>query len=583
MSKHWVHLSVVIIFSLLGIKALFHPGLFTAHDIWHQVVRFHYFYQSINDGQFPPYWVDQLANGFGYPLFTFSYNLPWLIGVLFLKIGFDLSTSIKFLFGLSYLLSGVAMYLFTYSLLRDKLSALLSSIVYLWLPYHFLIIFVSASMGVAFVFFFLPIVLLGIHLLSIKSNIGILILGIGLSGIILSHIMHLVFTLPLVLIFITWELTIVKSKVLFIKNIILGIMITTLVTSFYLIPAFSYNQLTRVNEETGITKLYERNFINFNQLIYSKWGFSPIVNNAKNGEISFQLGITQWISVISLLLLIIFKKLNELLRSKTAGYPAESSSVNHSSPKPADGIFWFKDKNDQSLSIYLLISFIICIILMLDYSLNLWKFFIKFVSLDFPFRLLLPATFIASLSSGIVLKSISNNLKILILIFLILLTVYTNRNHINVNQYTNFPLKSYLELETEKTTNTFNEYLPVKANPKLLNKPWNEIVGENLSVNDVSEKTNTLSFFVTTSKNQIAHLGQFYFPGQTLYIDNKISPFDIDRDGLISFMLPQGTHSIMVKYEETPVIKVSKFLTFLGILTVLHQLAKNLNKKFTFN
>ena len=36
---------------------------------------------------------------------------------------------------------------------------------------------------------------------------------------------------------------------------------------------------------------------------------------------------------------------NELLRSRTVEYPAESSSVNHSSPQQADGVFWFKNKN----------------------------------------------------------------------------------------------------------------------------------------------------------------------------------------------------------------------------------------------
>lgn len=550
MPKHFFFILTVLLFSLLGIKALFHPGLFTAHDIWHQVVRLHYYYQAINDGQFPPYWIGQLANNFGYPLFNFSYQLPWIIGALFIKLGFDFFTSLKFLFILSYILSGITMYFFVYHLLKDRLSALLSSILYLWLPYHFLVIFVGASMGVAFIFVFLPFVFLGIHLLTTKPRIGIGILSIGLAGIILSHIMHLIFILPALLVFSFWEFTNTKSKISFLRNIILSLILASLISAFYLIPAFVYNQYTRVHLEDGIAKLYERNFVNFNQLLYSKWGFSPIVNNAKNGEISFQLGITQWISMIILLILIPFKKFNS---------------------------------SNRALNIFLFIGFIFNLFLMLDISLPLWKFLVKFIALDFPFRLLLPTAFIASIYAGIILTGLSQRLKVITLICLISLAIYTNRNHINVNQYTNFPIDTYLDLETEVTTNTFNEYLPIKANPSLLRKPWNEIVGEKLSVSSVTQTTNTLSFNVSSSTEQPVSLGQFYFPGQNLFVNNQISKFDIDKEGRMSLILPAGNHHILIKYQDTLLIKISKFLTLVGILITVFLFSPKLRKKITFN
>lgn len=550
MREHLFYLLTVFIFSLLGIKALFHPGLFTAHDIWHQVVRLHYYYQAINDGQLPPYWVGQLANSFGYPLFNFSYHLPWIIGGLFMRLGIDFSTSLKFLFILSYLLSGITMYLFVYYLLKDKLSALLSSILYLWLPYHFLIIFVGASMGVAFVFVFLPVIFLGLHLLTTKPRIGIGILGIGLTGIILSHIMHLIFILPALLVFFFWEFINIKSKISFLRNIILSLILAILISSFYLIPALIYSQYTRVHLEDGIAKLYERNFITFNQLLYSKWGFSPIVNNAKNGEISFQLGIAQWISIIILFLLIPFKKFIS---------------------------------SGRSLVIFLFIGFIFNLFLMLDVSSPLWKFLVKFITLDFPFRLLLPITFITSICAGIILTNLPQKLKIITLIFLISIAIYTNRNYINVNQYTDFPISTYLDLESEVTTNTFNEYLPIKANPKLLGKPWNEIVGEKLSVSSVNQTTNTLSFDVSSSTEQSVSLGQFYFPGQNLFVNGQLSKLDIDKEGRMSFTLPTGNHHIVIKYQETLLIKISKSLTIVGILITFFLFSSSLRKKATFN
>lgn len=532
----WLPFAVILLFSLIGMKALFHIGLFTAHDIWHQVVRLHYYFQAVNDGQFPPYWIEQLANNFGYPLFLFSYQLPWMIGSLFMKTGFDISATIKILFFLSYIASGMSMYFFVNNLLKNRFSALLSGVLYLWLPYHFLIIFVGASMGIAFVFVFLPLIFLGINLIREKSKFGISLLSLGLSGVILSHVMHLVFLFPVILIFFLWEFLISKKKIVFLKDICLSLMLGILISSFYLIPATYYNQFTKAHQETGFSEVYKRNFINLNQLIYSKWGYSPIVNNAKNGEISFQLGFAQWISIIILTLLIISKRLSDSYRS---------------------------------LSISVLLMFATNVFLMLDYSRSIWSIAVKLTTIDFPFRLLLSVDFIASVSAGIVLMNIKRNLQALVFISLILVAIYTNRNHINVNQHTNFPISTYLNLETEITTNTFNEYLPIQADSKLLNKPWNEIQGENLSVSNTKQATNSLSFDVNVAKERNVSLGQFYFPGQILYLDNMKTQFNVDKSGLINFTIPQGVHIVVIKYQETLLIKISKYLTLIGLLITL--------------
>ena len=528
-----VYLVIILIFSFLGMGALFHPGLFTAHDITHQVVRLYYYSQAVNDGQLPPYWTNQLANGFGYPLFLFSYHLPWLIGVPLLKLGFSIPNAIKTLFFLSYFFSGITMYFFVNNLLKNKLSALLSSIIYLWLPYHFLIILVGASMGISFIFVFLPLIFLGIHQIGKKSKLGETILALGISGVILSHIMHAVFLLPSILFFLIWELTIIRQKFQFLKNTIFGLILGILISSFYLVPATYYKQFTRAQQEGGFYELYKRNFINFGQLIYAKWGYGPIINNAKNGESSFQLGFGQWIATITLIVLIVLRKIKKI---------------------------------DRTLSLFLLGAFVFNIFLMLDFSKFVWDTIIKLVVVDYPFRLLLPATFIASVCAGIILVNIRGNLRILVFIFFTLVAIYTNRNHINANQYTNLSISSYLDLETEKTTNTFHEYLPLRANPKLLDKPWNEILGNNLSASNLRQTTNLLYFDLEVFKETTVSIGQFYFPGQTLYLDNKITNFDVDKEGRITLVIPTGNHSLAIKYQETPLIRFSKYLTLASIV-----------------
>jgi len=231
-------------------------------------------------------------------------------------------------------------------------------------------------------------------------------------------------------------------------------------------------------------------------------------------------------------------------------------------------------QKNLSLSFYILISFAISIFLMLDFSAFIWKPLVRIVAVDFPFRFLLPATFIASVCAGIVLANANKGWQSFILISLTLVALYTNRNHLNVNQYTNFPISTYLELETEITTNTFNEYLPLQADTKLLGKPWNEVQGEKLSVSNLKRATNLLSFDLNAAKETTASSGQFYFPGQTLYLDNKVVDFSIDKEGRISFKVPEGTHTVMIKYQETPLIKLSKSLTIIGIFLMIFLLFK---------
>ena len=515
-------------------KALFHPGLFTAHDIWHQVVRFHYFSKAASEGYFPAYWISELAQGYGYPLFIFSYQLPWIIGLLFSNLGFSLENVIKTLFFLSFLGSGIFMYFFAKSFLKDSFAALLSSIIYMWAPYHFLIIFVGASMGIAFIFTFLPLLFLGLNLIRVKSPYGSIIFALGLSGIILSHVMHIIYLSPIILLFIIWSFINVKEKTKYLKTLFLSVTLGFLISAFYLIPAFYYNNSTRVHKEEGVVKLYERNFVDIKQLIYSKWGFSPIVNNAKDEEISLQIGIGQWLSIFTAGLLIVIRR---------------------------------KSLKLSGITFIFLLLILVNIFFMLDYSKTIWKFIINFIFLDYPFRFILPVVFLSSILSGIVFISINNKLRILFFVTILAITIYTNRNYINVNQYTHLPISYYLD--TDATTNSFNEYLPINASPSLLKTSNPYIEGDGVSVKNISYKTNSVSINLLSERISSASAGQFYFPGQKLYIDGKQTNVRIDEEGRISFNLTQGVHNVLIKYEESEIINISKTLSIMGLLFML--------------
>ena len=154
---------IILCAGIIGMKALFHPGFYTSHDGTHQVVRLMHFVQGLKDGQFPVRWAGTALAGYGYPLFIYTYRVPFYPAIGWYTVFRSLTGAIKFSFILSYLLSGWAMYALVKSIWKNTSAALLSSLVYLWAPYRFEVILVRAALGEAWIFVFLPLVFLGMY------------------------------------------------------------------------------------------------------------------------------------------------------------------------------------------------------------------------------------------------------------------------------------------------------------------------------------------------------------------------------------------------------------------------------------
>ena len=106
MKNNWLYLFVILLISLLGVKALFHSGFYTSHDGRHQIIRLRHFHQGLVDGQLPVRWAGTALKGYGYPLFIFTYRLPFWIAELGYLVFKNLANAIKFAFILTYIFSG---------------------------------------------------------------------------------------------------------------------------------------------------------------------------------------------------------------------------------------------------------------------------------------------------------------------------------------------------------------------------------------------------------------------------------------------------------------------------------------------
>ena len=94
-------LLVIIFVSFLFTLPFFKDGYFQTHDGEWAIIRLAEMGREIRDLQIPPRWSSFLNHGYGYPLFLFTYPLPFYLGYLISLVGVGLTSSIKLVFVLT--------------------------------------------------------------------------------------------------------------------------------------------------------------------------------------------------------------------------------------------------------------------------------------------------------------------------------------------------------------------------------------------------------------------------------------------------------------------------------------------------
>lgn len=115
------YLLLTLLLTIFALGPLLQPGYFWGtHDARHNVYFLFEFDRSIQDGIWYPRWAPDFTFGYGYPFFNIYAPLAYYVGEVFHLIGFDFVSSVKIVFGLSIVFSGLAMYLFARRLMGPK-------------------------------------------------------------------------------------------------------------------------------------------------------------------------------------------------------------------------------------------------------------------------------------------------------------------------------------------------------------------------------------------------------------------------------------------------------------------------------
>ncbi|MEK7166698.1 MAG: glycosyltransferase family 39 protein [Patescibacteria group bacterium] len=532
-------ISFLLITSLWAMKAFMHPGFYTSHDGWHQVARLYHWNQAVIDGQIPPRWSSGLYNGFGYPLFIFSYHLPWWLASPLVQSGVSIFDSIKIVFIVTYVVSGITMYLYARDLWGNW-GGLVSAFIYLFTPYRFANIFVRANIGEAVSFVFIPLVFWAIYRLRIKLSAVMIAFGaIGIGGFMLSHVMvAFLFFVPFILTFSSYLFVppggVRRYKRKFILALVLIGVLGIGLAAYYLIPAIGYKSITVFNNLYH--DLYKEHFTSLSKLLYSPWGYGAIKTD---GEMSRQVGLVIW----GILMFSTGSITYQIIKKR---------SINL----------------NLLIQLTFLLSSIFAIFMMLPQSGEVWKLIAGLAIVDFPWRFLSVTTFCGAILAGGLIKVTSSQLiKKIMVIILILGAIVTNRNHLRVNQYTDIPLSLYID--SEITTNTDDEYLPVWVNRNYAKTERKEFISSHINSSQFKQLSNVIEFSYTSPKDSKEGINQMYFPGWVYYSDGVKQALNKDSWGAIVIPVFAGFHKAKLVFEQTSVMRYGEYISIVCIFITM--------------
>ncbi|MDI6785140.1 MAG: glycosyltransferase family 39 protein [bacterium] len=477
--------------------------------------------------QFPPRFVPDLSFGFGYPLFTFVYPLPFYIAEIFHLIGFSLVNSVKLVFGLSIPFSMFFMYKLLKNYLTEELS-LAGAVLYIYAPYRALEIFVRGTIGEIVAFVFFPLIILSFIKLT-ESNFSkkwIGIAGVSTAALILSHNIMAYMFIPFLIIFVIARIVwISKEKKEAILNTFKGLFLGLLSSIYFWFPAISESGLMHYST---VFNFYDH-FPALKQFITPYWGYGASVPGNYD-TMSFYMGLVGLIVVI-------------------LGFGVFLSKIKKFS------------KNEKIFVGWGVFVFSLSVFMMNFRSVYLWRTLPLLPYFQFPWRFIAMTTLVSPLFLIGFSKFPSKLMKIISLI-IIFLAILLNFNYFKTSEYLGRMDDYYIDrfipvpVASEAYKKTSEEYLRLPVNNEIRpNENYPRAFTDDNSVNIEIRETNALNAkIVTHSDNEfILNYNKYYYPGFIAKIDGELVEITPGRPfGQISFVVPGGSHIVDVVYRESP-------------------------------
>jgi hypothetical protein len=433
---------------------------------------------------------------------------------------------------------GVGMFFLVREFYPEKI-ALLTSSFYIVFPYNiFQFYFVGTFASTVSFVWFSPIILFTYRYLRDRQYKDALYAGLCYGGLILTHIIN-AYMFTFVLVALICYMSIAKKAYINIVSIFFITAIGFLVSAAYIVPV-----------------LFEKQFFTLSGYISYGYNFSyyfllPNMTSKLPQDSLWPEYYDTIIFFIILFAILIFMSLSRMIKIRHMKIIEGSLSMN---------------------------KFVFCValwslFLLLGISTFIWENVPYFRYIQFPYRWLNITTFAVVFLSAIIFFTQDSHSKIktkrslfIVLLFLTCLILdyrYINTAHIFTKEF----------LTPVRPINWINE-LPVWVDQDKIDK--NEDMKQAVIIQEgkgrvevVTWKSAERSIDVTAQTPLRLRMRTFYFPGWKAYIDHVQTDIEIEKNiGAILVDMPKGRHTLLVKFEDTPVRFYAKLVS-LGMLILV--------------
>jgi len=558
LSKDFFPLLIISLFVLLASRYLiFGKGYFNMHDDL-QMMRQLEMEKCFKDGQVPCRWVQDMGYGYGFPLFNFYPPLPYLVGEIFRILGFSFVMTIRLVFALSFLISGIAMY-FLAKEFFGRAGGIVSSIFYVWAPYHSVDIYVRGAMNEVWALSFFPLIFLAAYKLIIvkeKRKYWIIMLSLSLFALLTSHNLMVIIFSPVLAV---WCLIfLLKNKnwwklVDLAKSVILAISLA----AFFSLPVFIEQKYVQMENLVQGYYEYVAHFASIRQILFSRfWGYGPSVWEDINDKMSFQIGHVHWILSILILgwfVYILVKK----LRLK------------------------FIIHNSLFIIPFLILVGWFSLFMTHSRSTFIWIAIPQLKIVQFPWRFLSIATFAFSFLAGACVlffqKKFYRNAAITLLILFLVIFNWNYFKPERMGALTDAEKFSGAAWDLQRNAGIY-DYLPktAKTAPKNAQASLAEIINGKGVITNATQTSYWGKFNIEIdNKEALVRINIFEFPNWKVYLDGKEINHFVDKNeewGRMYVVVPQGKHKIYIQLLNTPIRTIANYIslfTWFGLIIFL--------------
>ncbi len=550
----------VIVAALLAGRGLMGEGYFNMHDDL-QMMRQLEMEKCFLDLQIPCRWVPDMGYGFGYPLFNYYPPLPYLVGQGIRLLGFAFTDTAKILFILSFVVSGLTMYMLAKEFF-GRIAGTLSAVFYIWAPYHAVDVYVRGAMNESWGLMWFPLILWsGYRLIIEKKNnhYWILVLSLSWFALFTSHNLMVLIFGPVFALWLMLWMFVTKNWNKIPQLALAGIWSFGL-AAFFTLPVFMEKGIVQTNTLVKGYYEYTAHFVSIPQLFTSRfWGYGPSVWNTTDDGMPFQIGWPLWgtavlVGIFILLRLYKAKKIDPVLLP----------------------------------TIYMLLIGGFATFMTHNKSTPIWQAIKPLEFVQFPWRFLTITILGLSFSVGYIESVAPKALKAGLVSLLIAFAIgysfnYFKPEHGKLGPLTDNQKFTAAAWDLQQTAGIY-DYLPntAKTAPKAPQVHLAEIVKGEGVVTTAIQGTDWGIVKLDLAEDSMIRLGILQFPDWQVRVDGVLVNDYVSEDeqwGRIYFDAPKGEHTVEINLKSTPPRTIGNVVSTLSWLLVLGSVVELKQKK----